>query len=425
MAKTRQTKQQLADELKRVKCRVAELEEAAERSEKTRDVLPGSNADTLSETVGTLKGILSSMTELVFAFDRDGRFIFYHVPPGTHLHLPPDQFIGLKHTDVMPAHVNERFLEAFERTRRGETAGYEYRLGTGAGSSWFSAKMSPVLRGEEFTGSVAVIRDITEQRRAEEELTRYSESLEQMVESRTARILDLERQRAGTERLAAAGRMAARVAHEINNPLAGIKNSFRLVKDGVPRDYEYHDYVGLIEREIDRIARIVQDLFDVCRGEQQVVQGVSVSGTISDVLALLDGSLRASGIKKEVDVPDSPMTAILPVGHLEQVLYNIVQNSVDASAQGDVIRVTASMDQGKVTIKITDQGTGIPEEIQDRVFQPFFSSKDTGEGAALGIGLSVSKTLVEAMGGSITSESNEPKGTVFTVTLPAENAPST
>ena len=152
---------------------------------------------------------------------------------------------------------------------------------------------------------------------------------------------------------------------------------------------------------------------------------MSVSRTISDVLALLDGSLRAAGIKKEVDVPETPMIVILPVGHLEQVLYNIVLNSIDASVQGDVIRVTASMDQAKVTIKITDQGTGIPEEIRDRVFQPFFSSKDAGEGAALGIGLSVSKTLVEAMGGTVTFESNEPKGTVFTVTLPVGNTPST
>jgi len=114
------------------------------------------------------------------------------------------------------------------------------------------------------------IRNITERKRAEEELKKYKEHLEELVKERTERIRELEGQRAEIEKWAGMGQMAARIAHEINNPLAGIKNSFSLVKDAVSEDHPYYAYVGRIETEINRIARIVRQMFDLYRPENLV-----------------------------------------------------------------------------------------------------------------------------------------------------------
>jgi signal transduction histidine kinase len=238
------------------------------------------------------------------------------------------------------------------------------------------------------------------------------------VEKRTARIRELERQRTEIEKLGAAGRMATRIAHEINNPLAGIKNSFLLIKDAVPEDHPYYDYTGRIEKEIDRIAWIVRQMFDLHRPDQHAVRKSPLAEVIKDVVILLDSSCREYSVSIQVDISDASASLATQDALLRQVLYNVVQNSIEASPSGGMVRIAAAVMEDTLNITISDQGVGIPEEARFRIFEPFFTTKSGNTTGGLGLGLSVSKGIVEAMGGSIDFESRLCHGTTFDIVLP-------
>ncbi|MEW5702618.1 MAG: PAS domain S-box protein [Candidatus Zixiibacteriota bacterium] len=268
------------------------------------------------------------------------------------------------------------------------------------------------------TGLLSIIYDVAERKRTEDTLRRHSADLEQLIQERTAQIRELERQRAASESTAAIGRMAARIAHEINNPLAGIKNSFRLIKDAVTPEHPYHSYVALIEREIGRIAGIVRQMFDIYRPDQGTAQEIRLGSLLGDVITLLEPRCQPRRIGIRVGpMPDEVI--ILPPGYLSQVLFNIILNAVEASPPGGVVHIGATFGPDVATVTVADQGSGIPEDLRERVFEPFFTTK--GEGApsgGLGLGLSVSRGLMEAMGGTIRFESRIGAGTTFYLSLP-------
>jgi signal transduction histidine kinase len=249
-------------------------------------------------------------------------------------------------------------------------------------------------------------------------LKKHEERLEELVKERTQKIQELERQRTEIEKLAAAGLMAARIAHEINNPLAGIKTSFMLVQDAIPQDHPYYKYVGRIDNEINRIARIVRQMFDVYRPEQEIKKEFSVDKTLYEVVALLEAAWRENNVTIEID--SKPITMEMPEGLLRQVLYNILVNAIEASPQGGVVKIMTEVDNEILTLSISDQGVGIPLEVQPRLFEPFFTSKD-GSRKGLGLGLAVSKDIVEKLGGHIDFESEPGKGTLFRIILPLKS----
>jgi len=261
-------------------------------------------------------------------------------------------------------------------------------------------------------------KEITERKRVEEALKKHEERLEELVMERTQKIRELEHQRTEIEKLAAAGLMAARIAHEINNPLAGIKNSFMLVKDAVPEDHPYYKYLELIDNEINRIARIVRQMFDLYRPEQEIKKEFSVDQTLYEVVGLLEAAWRENNITIEID--SKPINMEMPEGLLRQVLYNILVNAIEASPQGGVVKIMTEVDNEILTLLISDQGVGIPLEVHSRIFEPFFTSKD-GSRKGLGLGLSVSKDIVEKLGGHIYFESEHGKGTLFRIILPLKS----
>jgi PAS domain S-box-containing protein len=269
--------------------------------------------------------------------------------------------------------------------------------------------------------SAGVAEDITERKRLEEQIRRHSEELEEQVEQRTARLQELERQRAESEKLAAAGRIAARIAHEINNPLAGIKNSFLLIKDAVPSSHRYYDYVGRIEREIDRIARIIRQMFDLHRPERESVRRFRLDETIEDIVVLLKSSSHERGVTLESETRQASEVIVLPEGLIRQVLYNLVQNAIEASSPGGVVNISAAVAPEQIIIKVTDHGHGIPVELRPHIFEPFFTTKAGLADGGLGLGLSVSQSIIEAMKGSLDFESAAGQGTVFRITLPLGN----
>ncbi|HEY3296128.1 MAG TPA: PAS domain S-box protein [bacterium] len=271
--------------------------------------------------------------------------------------------------------------------------------------------------------TTGMVEDITARKESEQRTERYSEELEQLVMERTAQIRQLERLRSESEKQAAVGRMAARIAHEINNPLAGVKNSFLLVKQAVSREHKHFRFVEMIEKELDRIARIVRQMFELYKPEIIKPGQVQPAQVIREVTELLEGNVRAQGVTMEIDTRRAAQAVLLHEDSLRQILFSVIQNAIEASPSGGVVRIAANYDGRQLTVSVTDQGSGIPEDVKSRIFDPFFTTKSELASGGLGLGLSITKGIVEAMGGSLTFESEIDKGTTFFIGLPAKSGP--
>lgn len=261
----------------------------------------------------------------------------------------------------------------------------------------FSVK--PIKDGEGRVSQLLVEgRDITARRRAEAELREV-------------------------ETLTTMGRIAARVAHEINNPLAGIQNSFLLLRDAISPDHPHYAYVGAIEREIRRIADVTRQLYETYRPETDGTGQSGVRTLIGDAVAFLQQVNRPSKVEIRAELVGVPSLVAIPESVLRQSVYNLVQNAVEASPQGGLVTVRAEMTDGLFLLKVRDQGPGVPLESRERIFQPFVTTK--GRGAAtggMGIGLSLVRRSVEAMGGTIEITDPPDGGTEFVIRIPVAQA---
>jgi PAS domain S-box-containing protein len=323
----------------------------------------------------------------------------------------------------------ERLRAHLGRQRRGEISETEYRIVRPDGTiRWIWDRGFPIQNGDGHVyRSAGLAQDVTERKQAaealresERQLREYAEQLEKLVEERANRIKELERQRAESDKLAATGRMAARIAHEINNPLAGIKNSFLLVKDAIPTSHRYYSYVGRIEKEIDRITNIVRQMFILYRPDPVITHSFRIDEMIEDVVALLQTSCRENMVVLKTLMPASPILVSKPEGLLRQVLYNVIQNAIEASPMQGRVTIAAEVAGHSLTISVADQGRGIPEAIHSQIFEPFFTTKDNLLTPGIGLGLAISKSILEALRGTIVFESSSGEGTVFRITMPME-----
>ncbi|MCG6158145.1 sensor histidine kinase [Rubinisphaera margarita] len=273
-------------------------------------------------------------------------------------------------------------------------------------------------------GFRASIRDVTERHQLREELRLYNQHLEQLVQERTARIAQLEKQRLRMEKLAALGQMAAGVAHEVNNPLAGIRNAFALFRSNLTPDDDNYELLDLIDGEIERISSITHQMYQLYRPSQQAPRQFDLRRTIADVVILVQPLSEKANVQVHWEARDcvasedlAATEVVLREGELKQILLNVLRNAVQASPSGGHVEIDVSTRLGEVRIRVTDDGPGVPDEFAARLFEPFFSTKsETREG--MGLGLSVSRSLAEAMGGSIRIDNREPHGACVTITLP-------
>jgi len=211
------------------------------------------------------------------------------------------------------------------------------------------------------------------------------------------------------------GKLAARVAHEVNNPLAIIKTAIRIVRSQQADD-PIKGNLQEIEEEIGRIARIIRELLDVSRPSptQEVVQ---VNRIVQGLEGLLAQSLREHEITLGVVLDPTLPTVRISADQLKQVILNIVRNADDAMPGGGSLSIQTTRQGSGVEISIADTGCGIAEEHLRHVFDPFFTTKAKEQG--MGIGLWVSYGVIQAANGTIAVESELGKGSIFRVILPA------
>ena len=220
------------------------------------------------------------------------------------------------------------------------------------------------------------------------------------------------------DRLSAKGQMAAYIAHEINNPLAGIKNAFALLEPAIPADHPHRRYADLIRREIDRIAGIIRTMYDVYRPPSPELAEVALAEVCLDIQSLLAPRCRTHGVEIALAVQPG-LRLRCNEGLLRQVLFNLVQNAVEASPRDGSVRLGGARTGEDTEISVDDQGEGIPPAMAERVFEQGFSTKRGSRMTGLGLGLSTCKNLVETMGGSLQFTSPGPGlGCSFQVRLP-------
>jgi PAS domain S-box-containing protein len=317
-------------------------------------------------------------------------------------HLHPDDRERM--AAAIEAHLKDRGPYNVEQRLR--TKSGEYR--------WFNARGQALW--DETGNAIRMIgssTDITERKAAEKALKEYSERLEEMVEERTQELRDAQETLVRQEKLAVLGQLAGGVGHELRNPLGAISNAVyflnMVLEEPAP---EVKETLEILEKEVTTSEKIITDLLDFARAKAPTRRKVNVNHVVQKAVSRI-------AVPDNVEVV-SQLDETLPIiladpDQLGQVFGNIALNAVQAMPEGGRLVVkTGVVSPEWVAVSFTDTGVGIPEENLDKLFEPLFTTKAKG----IGLGMAVTRTLVEGHEGTIEVESEVGVGTTFTVRLP-------
>jgi len=226
------------------------------------------------------------------------------------------------------------------------------------------------------------------------------------------------RQIGQSAKLASIGRLAAGIAHEINNPLTGVLTFAHLLRQKATMDDQSKEDIDVIVRETTRVREIVQGLLNFARESPPQKQSLDINEVLSQTMTLVRSQKEFHKITVEEKLGTNLPYILGDKNQLQQVFLNLSLNACEAMEKGGSLSITTSYSDGKVRIAFHDSGCGIKQEHMERIFDPFFTTKPVGKGT--GLGLSVSYGIIEQHGGSIEVESEEGKGSTFTIILPVE-----
>lgn len=220
-------------------------------------------------------------------------------------------------------------------------------------------------------------------------------------------------------KLAALGQMSAGLSHELNQPLAAIRSYSDNARTLLEREETASARTNLefISELTDRMARIIRNLRTYARGEQVSTRPTSVNRALDEALGLLEGRLKSEGVTLRLDLPAGDLMVSGGAVRLQQVFVNIISNAIDAMSgtAEKVLEVSVEPGDSEVTVHVRDTGPGIPEDHLGDIFDPFFSTKEVGEG--MGLGLSITYGIINQFGGSIDARNHPDRGAIFQFTL--------
>ena len=386
------------------------METTADLSITSQDNL-GNLVQLYNAVVNRFSGIVGALQES----EERHRTLFEQVPIGVYRTTPSGEFIAANPAIVKlfgyssfeelvdknakqlsPKHEypREKFVEIIERD--GEIRGFESQIKDSSGTKIYVRENARAIRDENgntvyYEGTA---EDITERKKMEEELFRK-------------------------ERLAILGTMSGGIAHEIRNPLGAIKNSayflnLKLKNNG---DQKVHKHIQIIDKEINRANKIITDLLNFSRVKPPSKEKTNISHLIEEIV----GSISNESNKITTNLPKELPTVLIDPHQVRQVLNNLITNAIEAMPQGGEVEISVNLMNHGMIILVKDTGTGISKENQAKIFQPLFTTKGH---KGIGLGLALSKQLVELNDGSITFESMENKGTTFSITFPTKDEES-
>lgn len=340
------------------------------------------------------ENIVESISVGVFAVDLEDRIEFWNSQMEVMYALPRWQAVGKVLSEVFPA----TFVEEFYRFR--QTPGihnlYKYRLGTASGESRVTNIAIAPLVTRQFSviGRLMIVDDITER-------------------------IELESQLSQAEKLSSIGLLAAGVAHEVNTPLAVISSYAQMLSRQVQDEPKKAELLDKITRQTFRASEIVNNLLNFSRTSGTEFGEVDINKVIHDTLALLEHQLKTAAIKVEAGLAENLPPIYGNSGKLQQVFLNLFLNAKDAMPQGGTLQVLSANGPG-VSVTVADTGGGIAQEHMDRIYDPFFTTKNTPRDGrrGTGLGLSVTYGIIQEHAGSIRVASRVGTGTVFTMDFP-------
>jgi signal transduction histidine kinase/CheY-like chemotaxis protein len=216
------------------------------------------------------------------------------------------------------------------------------------------------------------------------------------------------------EKMAAAGRLTASIAHEVNNPLQSVQNCLHLAgREDMPVE-KRKEYFALAEKELDRLMKTMQRMLDFYRPGAVKIQQVDILDLLHHVLSLTSQQLAQRKIEVKTDLPDQLPLIYAVSSQIQQIFFNLILNALDAMPSGGTLTISACALDNGVEIKFRDTGPGIPPERRNNIFEPFFSTKEGGTG----LGLTVSYNIVTAHGGTLDLVDEQEPGASFRLFLP-------
>jgi len=252
-------------------------------------------------------------------------------------------------------------------------------------------------KGNEI-GSVGIFKDLRERLRIERELREMQQALLQ------------------SEKLAAMGRLTSQIAHELNNPIYGIMNTLELLKTEIPPESKRRRILELSLSETQRLAEMLRNMLSFSKPEEEKRKPIKINELVEGILLMMERQMRESNIKVETYLDEGIPEVMASTNQMRQVMLNLIKNAKEAMPKGGTLTVRTTREDNKVLIHIQDSGVGVPEEIRDKIFEAFFTTKQKVKG--VGLGLSVCYGIIKDHGGEIKVESEVDKGTSFKIHLP-------
>ncbi|HDR00275.1 MAG TPA: PAS domain S-box protein [candidate division WOR-3 bacterium] len=298
-------------------------------------------------------------------------------------------------------------------------ASWEFRIVRPDGETRHLVQHVEVTRaGSELTRIIGTMQDITEQKRAEAELFRHREKLEELVAERTTALHAAQDELVRRGQFATLGRIAGSIAHEIRNPLNTILNATYFLRTSVPGMVEGRPgrHLELIVEEIARANRVISRLLAMARGEAPQPVRREVATLIAAAQALVE---LPAGVRVVRENEERWPACEADPDQVESTLANVIRNAVEACGVRGTVRISAGTEDGMAVVRVADDGPGIPPEHLDRLFEPLFTTRVFG----VGLGLSIARAQVEANRGFISIESAVGRGTTVFIRLPLSRSP--
>jgi PAS domain S-box-containing protein len=344
----------------------------------------------IEETKQYLENLLENANDVIYTLDTEQQFTYVNGKVEAWGYRKED-LIGRPYLSLLSKRHRGRRLKS--TLDIGEKQVYEVEVVTRAGEARLAMVSVSPLHGVdgEILGVLGIARDMTD-----------TKKLEQQIRN--------------SEKLASVGKLAAGVAHEINNPLGGILNCLYNLGKGTVSPARREEYLASMEDGLRRVQKIVRQLLDFSQQHQPEFSLTDINDVIERVLGLTTHLLAPNGIVLGTALGNSLPRLMIDRHMIEQVLMNLVLNAVQAMKGGGVLAIRTTVEEGVCHVAIRDSGSGIPASVLPKIFDPFFTTKNEGEGT--GLGLSVSLGIIERHGGKILVESEVGQGTVFTLCLP-------